>query len=158
MSRMWNPPRLYRVVAIAEVITWTMLIAGMIMKYGLRLGETGDLAVRIGGGIHGFVFLAYCVTTVLIGVDQRWGLGRILLGLGSAVVPYLTVPFERWAERKGLLGEQWRLRHEDGRGLIEKLAAFAVRRPIPAALIALVAVSVMFFLLLQAGPPWEWFS
>ncbi|WP_311199693.1 MULTISPECIES: DUF3817 domain-containing protein [Brachybacterium] len=155
---MWNPPRLYRLVAIAEVITWTLLIAAMIGKYLLRLGETADAAVRVAGGLHGFVFLAYCVTTVLIGVDQRWGLGRVLMGLASAVVPYLTVPFERWAEKQQMLGDTWRLRQEDGRGLIESLAAFAVRRPIPAALIAVVVVTIVFVLLLQAGPPWEWFA
>lgn len=158
MSAMWNPPRLYRVVAVAEVITWTLLIAGMIAKYVLRLGEAADLAVRVSGGLHGFVFLTYCVVTVLIGVDQRWGLGRVLMGLGSAVVPYLTVPFERWAERQGMLGDQWRLRHEDGRGPFESLAAFAVRKPIPALLITVIAVTIVFSLLLMAGPPWEWFA
>lgn len=158
MGRMWSPPGLYRVVAIAEAITWTLLIAAMLGKYVLRLGEGADLAVRFAGGVHGFVFLAYCVTTVLIGVDQRWGARRVLLGLGSAVVPLLTVPFERWAKRQGLLGAVWRLRQEDGRGVLDSLAAFGVRRPVPATLIALVGVSVVFVVLLQAGPPTEWFA
>ena len=91
-----SPHRLYRLLAVAEVITWALLISGMILKYVLHITELG---VRIGGGIHGFVFLAYCAATVLVGVDQRWGAGRIALGLGSAVIPFVTVAFERWAER-----------------------------------------------------------
>lgn len=156
---MLTPPRLFRIVAIAEVTTWTLLIAGLIAKYVLRLGETGELAVRLGGSVHGFVFLAYCVTTVLVGVDQRWGLGRVLLGLASAVVPYMTVPFERWVERQGLLREHWRLRNGTGDGggtPLDPLVAFALRRPVLAAVLALIAVSIVFALLLQAGPPTEW--
>ena len=61
---MLSPRRLYRTLALAEAVTWTLLIAGMLAKYVLHLGELG---VRIGGSVHGFVFLAYCAVTVLVG-------------------------------------------------------------------------------------------
>ena len=150
-----SPHRLYRLLAVAEVITWALLISGMILKYVLHVTELG---VRIGGGIHGFVFLAYCAATVLVGVDQRWGAGRIALGLGSAVIPFVTVAFERWAERRGMLAEAWRLLTESPRTAAERLAAVILRRPVLSAVVILVLVAVAFTLLLQAGPPTQWFS
>lgn len=150
-----SPHRLYRLLAVAEVITWAMLISGMILKYVLHVTELG---VRISGGIHGFVFLAYCAATVLVGVDQRWGAGRIALGLGSAVIPFVTVAFERWAERRGMLAEVWRLLTESPRTAAERLAAVILRRPVLSAVVILVLVAVVFALLLQAGPPTQWFS
>ncbi|MET0296550.1 MAG: DUF3817 domain-containing protein, partial [Microbacterium sp.] len=52
------PLTLFRTLAIAEAISWTLLITGLILR------ATADLAiaVTIGGGIHGFVFLAYGAT------------------------------------------------------------------------------------------------
>ncbi|AXK46947.1 DUF3817 domain-containing protein [Brachybacterium saurashtrense] len=150
-----TPSRLYRVLAVAEAITWTLLLAGMLLKYVLQVT---DVMVRIGGGLHGFVFLAYVVVTVLVAVDQRWRARDLLAGIGSAIVPYLTVPFELSAQRRGLLGASWRLREEPGRSAPERLIGLALRRPVPAALIALVGVAVVFTLLLQAGPPTEWFA
>lgn len=114
--------------------------------------------MRIGGTLHGFVFLSYCVVTVLVGIDGRWGPGRILMGLGSAVVPYLTIPFERWVERQRMLGSIWRLREEPPTGPVETLAAAALRRPVLAGVLALVGVTLLFSVLLMLGPPTEWFA
>ena len=50
--------------------------------------------------LHGVVFVAFCVTTVVVAVDQRWSLGRTLLGLVSAVPPFATVLFDWYAERQ----------------------------------------------------------
>ncbi|WP_246956878.1 DUF3817 domain-containing protein [Brachybacterium sp. Marseille-Q7125] len=150
-----TPSRLYRVLAIAEAITWTLLLLGMALKYLLQITELG---VRIGGGLHGFVFLSYVVVTVLVAVDQKWRPMDLLAGLGSAIIPYLTIPFERSAVRRGLLGSSWRLRAEPGRTAPEKVAALALRHPLLAAIIALVVVSIVFSLLLMAGPPTEWFA
>lgn len=147
-----TPRRLYRTLALAEVVTWTLLIIGMVLKYGTKTTEIG---VRIGGGIHGFVFLSYCVATVLVGVSQKWRLGRILLGLLSAVIPYATVPFERSAERRGELDGDWRLGrgHVAPNGFAEKVADWVIRRPVPAAIVAVVGIVVVFSILLYLGPP-----
>lgn len=155
MSLLSTPSRLYRVLALGEVITWTLLLAGMFVKY--VLGST-EVLVRIGGSIHGFVFLAYVVVTVLVAVDQRWKLRDLLLGIGSAVIPYLTVPFERSAERRGLLGDSWRLREEKGGTAPERLVSLALRRPLPAALITIVGLAIVFSVLVRLGPPTQWFS
>lgn len=144
------PRRVYGWVAVAEAITWALLLTGMVLKY---VTHTTELGVRIGGGVHGFVFLLFCLTTVLVAVDGRWGAGRTLLGLASAVVPFATVPFERWAEKRGLLAGAWRLRREDGTGPMERLVSVALRNPVLAAVAALVAVAVLFTVLLVIGPP-----
>src|SRR5699024_12583333 len=102
-----------------------------------------ELLVRIGGGLHGFTFLCYVVVTVLVAVDQRWKLTDLLLGIASAIIPYLTVPFERSAERRGLLGESWSLREEQGRTASEQVVGLALRRPPPAARMSGVAVAVV---------------
>ena len=153
-----SPRRLFGVLAVAEAVTWTLLLLGMLGKYVLDLGDLGDLGVRIGGGLHGFVFLAYCLVTLLVGVDQRWGPARIVTGWVSAVVPYATIPFERWADRQGLLGPTWRLRAEPADGSVGRVVAWVVRHPVPAALVGIVLVAAVFSGLLALGPPDEWFA
>ena len=101
-----NPRLLFRRVAIAEAVTWTLLLVGMFLKY---VTETTEVGVQVGGMLHGVVFVAFCVTTVVVAVDRRWSVGRTLLGLGSAVVPLCTVPFDRRAEARGWLADSWRL-------------------------------------------------
>ncbi|RKQ35326.1 DUF3817 domain-containing protein [Kocuria tytonis] len=101
-----SPRKLYRTAATAEAVTWALLILGMIAKYGLH---AGDLPVRIGGGIHGFVFLSYCVSTVVVWTDRRWPAATGLVGLLLSIVPFATVPFERHVERRGLLADTWRV-------------------------------------------------
>lgn len=149
-----RPARLYEVLALAEMVTWTLLLLGMFGKYVLDLGELG---VRIGGSVHGFVFLSYCLVTVLVAVDQRWRPGQALLGLASAIVPYATWPFERYARRRGLLGHSWRLRHDEPVSAHERVAGAAIRRPLPATLVALVGVCLVFATLLALGNPKDWF-
>ncbi|WP_122939281.1 DUF3817 domain-containing protein [Brachybacterium sp. EE-P12] len=155
MPLLRTPSRLYRVLALAEMVTWTLLLLGMLLKYVLQVTELG---VRIGGALHGFVFLSYVVVTVLVAVDQRWSVGRLALGVGSALIPYLTVPFEQWAHRRGLLGDSWRLREGPPHTLPERVAALALRRPVLAAVVAVVVVAVVFSVLLSLGPPTEWFA
>lgn len=155
MASTRGPARLYRVLALAEAVTWTLLLIGMALKYVFKVTELG---VRIGGGIHGFVFLSYVAVTVLIAVDRRWSIRDLLLGLGSSILPYATIPFEKSAERRGLLADDWRLTSEDGHGFVERIAATAIHRPIPAALVTLVVLALVFAGLLAAGPPTQWFS
>lgn len=152
---MLSPQKLYRTLALAEAVTWTLLIGGMFLKY---VTETTEVGVRIGGGVHGFVFLAYCLTTVLIGIDHRWSSARVAGGLGSAFVPYLTVPFERSAEKTGLLSGDWRLLTEPPSGALERLVAGALRGPVLAAVVTLVVLVAVFSGLLLVGPPTEWGS
>ena len=151
-----TPRRLFCTLALAEVVTWTLLLAGMVLKYGT---DTTDLLVRVGGGLHGFVFLAYAATVVLLAVDARWSPARTVAGLASAVVPYATVPFERSTERAGLLPDRWRLvSGTPATGPVERLVASGLRRPALAAVVVLALLAVVFTGLLAAGPPTQWGS
>ena len=155
-----TPKKLYSTLAVAETITWALLILGMILKY---TGVT-PIGVRIGGGIHGFTFLSYCVATVLIWINNQWTIGRGALGLISAVIPFATIPFEKSAEKAGALHGEWRFKEktEDPaqrpQNLPEHALAFAVRQPIAALIIVIVALAVVFGGLLALGSPLEWFK
>jgi len=144
-----SPVRAYRLVARAEAVTWALLLTGMFLKYVTR---TTELGVQVFGMVHGVVFIAYVLTTVLLRVDQRWTLGRLALGLAAAVPPFATVPFERYAERAGLLGDTWRLRTEAPRGPVEKLTAWLLRRPAQGLLVGLLAVAGLTGVALVVGP------
>ena len=145
-----NPLRLFRTVAIAEAITWALLLFGMFLKYGT---ETTELGVRVFGMLHGVVFIAYCLTTVLVAVDQRWSRGRLLLGLVSSIPPFVTVLFDRYAERRGALATSWRLTTEAPTGRVERLVSWLLRNPLRGALTGLVAVAALTGLALLVGPP-----
>ena len=73
-----TPQALFRRVAVAEAITWALLLLGMILKY---VTATTELGVRIFGMVHGVVFVAYCLSVVVVAIDQRWTIGRTVLGL-----------------------------------------------------------------------------
>ncbi len=145
-----TPCRLHRSVAIAEAITWALLLSGMFLKY---VTGTTELGVQVFGMVHGVVFIAYCLATVLLSVDQKWPLGRLVLGLLAAVPPFATVWFERYAERSGLLGDHFRLRSEAPRGVGEQLTAWLLRRPTQGLLVAVLAVAGLTGVALVVGPP-----
>jgi integral membrane protein len=148
-----SPRQLFRTVAIAEAITWTLLIAGMIGKYVLNLGGLG---VTIGGSAHGLVAIAYVLTVALVGVNQRWNIGRLALAAGSAVIPYASIPFEIQAARAGKLDGPWQREATADRRdhtIPAKVVRWLVRRPATAAIIFVVALGTIMTVLLLVGPP-----
>lgn len=86
----------FRVVAVAEALSWIGLLAGMFVKY---VPETSELGVQIFGPIHGAVFVAYVLVTLVAARVLRWSVGTTLLGLAASVPPLVTIWFERWATR-----------------------------------------------------------
>ncbi|MDF2989966.1 MAG: hypothetical protein K0S37_480 [Microbacterium sp.] len=147
-----TPLTLFRTLAIAEAVSWTLLIGGLILR------ATADLpiAVTIGGGIHGFVFLAYGATAVLVALNQRWGLAPAAVAIVSAVIPYATVPTEIWLQRSGRLRGAWRLDDTGDprdRRPIDRALRFFLRRPWALALVLVVVVALVFVVLLVVGPP-----
>jgi integral membrane protein len=150
-----TPRSFYRVVAIAEAVTWTLLIAGMVLKYAFHV----DVAVVIGGSIHGFVFLAYAATAVLVGVNQHWKVGLIAFGVLTAIVPYATIPFDRWLERNGKLEGGWRTEATDDprdHTWISRLLRWFLAHPFILAALRVIGVAVVFTVLVTLGPPGEW--
>ncbi|AKK03283.1 DUF3817 domain-containing protein [Corynebacterium epidermidicanis] len=148
-----TPRKLYSSLAFAEMVTWALLLLGIALKYS---GVT-PVGVRIAGPIHGFTFLGFGATTLLIWMNNRWPAVRGVLGLLSTIVPFATVPFEKNTEKAGLLDGRWRFQDpaEQPNGLLDQLLAFIVRKPLLAAVIILVAVVIVFTVLLSLGSPLE---
>lgn len=146
-----TPRTLFRLVAIAEAITWTLLIAGLV----LRASTGWALGVTIGGGIHGFVFLAYAATALLVGIDRRWPAGLVVLSVAAAVVPYATIPLELTLARRGRLDGDWRLEADatGDRTPLDALVRWFLRRPVLLLVVAALALVAIFTVLLLVGPP-----
>ena len=147
-----TPGRLYRVLAIAEAITWTILIAAIIAR---AVGAPG-VVVTVGGGIHGFVFLAYAATAVLVALNQRWHPGVGVLAVVSAVVPYATIPMEIWLHRTDRLRGDWRLDATDDprdRRWYDRLMRWFLRRPWVLAVLLVGGIVALYVILLLVGPP-----
>lgn len=154
-ARRFPPRSLYRIVAIAETVTWTLLLAGMVLKYGFDL----PVAVLIGGSIHGLVFISYALTAGLVGVNQRWSAAQIAAAVATAIVPYATIPFDRRLERRGMLQGQWRtVATEDPRDhtALARLLRYFLARPVALAAIFVAGVAVIMTTLLIIGPPGGW--
>lgn len=146
-----SPRRLFTTVATAEAVTWTLLLIGMFLKY---VTKTTELGVRIGGMLHGIVFIAYVIVTIVVWIDQRWGAKRGVIALACAIPPLVTLWAERWLLRDGQLGESWRLRTKGAATTpVEGVVSGALRRPALAALALVVAVAVLTAVALVVGPP-----
>ncbi|MCW3818077.1 DUF3817 domain-containing protein [Micromonospora sp. DR5-3] len=94
--------RLFVAAAIAEACSWAGLLAGMAVKYGPPRNELG---VQVFGPIHGALFVVYGLLVLAVARQRRWSLWHTAVALACAVPPFATVLFERWARRRGLLGE-----------------------------------------------------
>lgn len=147
-----TPKLLFRTLAIAEAITWTLLITGLVLRAVADL----PIAVTIGGGIHGFVFLAYAGVALLVGIDRRWSPGAVVLAVASAVVPYATIPVDIWLHRRGRLDGAWRVDPDPAspdRTPLDALVRWLVRRPVVLVAIFAVLLVAIFTTLLAIGPP-----
>jgi integral membrane protein len=94
--------RVFRAVAIAEACSWAGLLIGMFFKYVVVID---DIGVNIFGPIHGALFVAYVVVTLVVARAYRWSLPATVLGLVASIPPLATLWFERRARRTGLLAE-----------------------------------------------------
>jgi integral membrane protein len=92
----------FRIVAVAEALSWIGLLTGMYVKY---VPETTELGVKIFGPIHGGIFVVYVVVALVAARVLRWSAGTTLLALVASVPPLASVVFERWATRTGRLPE-----------------------------------------------------
>ena len=92
--------RLFIVVATVEALSWLGLLVGMYVKY---FTAAGDLGVKVFGPVHGGVFVAYVLLTLLVSRTLRWSVWTTLLALACSVPPFATLLFEWWAVRTGRL-------------------------------------------------------
>lgn len=91
----------FRLVAMAEAVSWVGLLTGMYFKY---LGSPRtEIGVHIFGMVHGAVFLAFLVLGLLVGWAARWSPLTWVSALAASIVPLASIVFLRWAERSGAL-------------------------------------------------------
>lgn len=147
-----TPLGLFRTLAFAEAVSWTLLITGLILRATLDW----TLATTIAGSIHGFVFLSYGATAILVAKNQRWGVRPAVIAIASAVIPYATIPTEIWLHRTHRLEGAWRLEQgADPRDAAwhDRLMRTLLRRPWILAVLLAAAIVVVFVALLIIGPP-----
>jgi integral membrane protein len=70
-------------VALAETISWTLLLISMIFKYGFD--QAGG--VQIMGPIHGMLTIALIGVTLILQQKCNWGIGRSAKILLSSLIP-----------------------------------------------------------------------
>ncbi|WP_458778854.1 DUF3817 domain-containing protein [Arthrobacter sp. D3-16] len=92
--------RAFRVLAIAEAFSWAALLVGMYFKW---IAGTTELGVQVAGPIHGALFVGYGIAALALWRLQRWPFVVALLAGLSAVFPFATLWFERWAGKRGHL-------------------------------------------------------
>ena len=147
-----TPKTLFRVLAIAEAISWTLLITGLVLRATAHL----EIATTIAGSIHGFVFLSYGATAVLLALNNRWRPWPTIVAIVSAIVPYATIPTEIWLSRTGRLEGQWRIAESEDptdRRWYDGLLRWFLRRPWVLAILIVLLVVGIFTVLLLIGPP-----
>lgn len=101
---MTDPARVrvvFRTVAFAEACSWLGLLIGMYFKYVPDNGN--EIGVKIFGPIHGGIFLAFLVMTLLARNAFNWSLRTTALAAISSIPPFATALFEVLADRAGLL-------------------------------------------------------
>jgi integral membrane protein len=151
-----TPRTLFRAVALTEAVTWALLLAAMLAKYGF---DAGDLPVSVAGPVHGLAFLAYALTALVVGLDRRWPPHLTLVAVAVAVVPFATVPLERSVERRGLLDGGWATEATDDpadRTPVRRALRWMLTHPVLFTVLLVATLAVVMSVLLALGPPTEW--
>lgn len=81
-----------RFVAFLEGLSFVVLLfVAMPLKYFAGL----PVAVRITGGVHGFLFVTFVFVLARAAVEHKWSIARSLTAFGSSLVPFGTFVFDR---------------------------------------------------------------
>lgn len=74
----------FRLVALIEAVSFLALLVATFFK---RVVEGPDL-VPVLGPIHGILFLAYVLLTLLVREEQRWSVGQTIIVLLASAIPF----------------------------------------------------------------------
>jgi len=100
-----NPRTLFRTVAVAEAISWGLLLVAMYLKYVTESEPFGipEGGVPVAGAIHGAMFVLYLLITLNVRDKFGWSGRTTVIALLAAIPPFCTYVFEVVADRRGLL-------------------------------------------------------
>lgn len=73
----------FRIVALAESISWLALIVAMVLKRAFDVEGATELV----GPIHGILFLVYVAAVAFLREELDWSLRRTVVAIVAAVVP-----------------------------------------------------------------------
>ncbi|MEO7262315.1 MAG: DUF3817 domain-containing protein [Jatrophihabitantaceae bacterium] len=73
----------FRLVAIAEAMSWLLLIVATIVKYS----ADAPLGVHVLGPIHGALFVGYVLLALVVARQLRWKARTLLIVLAESVFP-----------------------------------------------------------------------
>lgn len=76
--------RAFRVVAVVEAVTYLVLLAAVVLY---RVLDGPDF-IGVLGPIHGIAFLVYLVLALRIRESQGWSLGRTIVVIVAAALPF----------------------------------------------------------------------
>ena len=74
----------FRTVALIEAVSYLALLVATFVK---RVIEGPDV-VPVLGPIHGILFLAYVLLTLMVREEQGWTLGQTLIVLIASAIPF----------------------------------------------------------------------
>ena len=97
-----TPSGRFRAIAVTEAISWAGLLIGMFFKYAMG----NAVGVHIFGSVHGAVFIAYVVLSLLARRALSWDNRTTVWALAASIPPFGSVVFERWATRTGRLAQR----------------------------------------------------
>ena len=75
--------RWFRGVAVAEAVSWLLLIVATVVKYA----DDAPLGVHVLGPIHGVLFLAYVALALEVRRRLEWDARTLLIVLAESIVP-----------------------------------------------------------------------
>ena len=151
-----TPKAIFGTFALIEMITWAVLISAIIARETIGIAQN---VFFIAGATHGFAFIGYSATAVLVSVNQRWPLLHGALAVVLAIVPFATVPFEKYLEKRQLLDGEWRTEKSSNpldKTKFDQLFRWFINHPAILVLTLVVSVIGLFTFLLWLGPPSEW--
>jgi integral membrane protein len=85
----------YRIAAYATGVMLLVLTASVVLHYGF-----GDRRLAWSAPVHGFLYMGYLVTTVLLGTSVRWRPGRMVLVALAGTIPLMSFVAERSVTRE----------------------------------------------------------
>lgn len=85
----------YRVMAYTTGVLLLLLCTSMVLKYGFGRKDLAWSAYA-----HGWMYVVYLVTVVLLGTAMRWRPGRMVLVALAGTVPLMSFVAERSVTRE----------------------------------------------------------
>ena len=93
----------FRKTAFVEGISFiVLLLIAMPLKYFFDM----PAAVKIVGGIHGFLFVAFIILAILVKESYKKNFFWLIKALGSSIIPFGTFVMDKeWKREEALSGK-----------------------------------------------------